>query len=201
MVRGAMAAVLMVPALAWAAPTPAPKASSPPSEPRSAAFVGMTPDAAAQIPDAKKLEVAEQTLKTIRKTVDRIGLRSDEARVEKDVNKLNCLNAQLTQMKGLAKVANQANDALVDAIARKDSATANTHFARVVIAGEKVVRMGNEADICVGQLAYLVDGQTTVEVGEPEGLPGQDVTVRPLPPAVAVTPPIVRPRPASPSSP
>ncbi|HET6440051.1 MAG TPA: hypothetical protein VFG59_18440 [Anaeromyxobacter sp.] len=192
-----MAAMLTLPALAWAAQNPVPKAPPPSAQPRSASFVGMTPDAAAQIPDAKKLEISEQSLKTIRKTVDRVGLRSDEARVEKDVNKLNCLNAQLTQMKGLAKVATQANDALVDAIARKDSATANTHFARVVIAAEKVVRMGSEADICVGQLAYLVDGQTTVEVGEPEGLPGRDVTTRPPPPPAMETPPILRPLAAS----
>ncbi len=117
----------------------------------------------------------------------------NEARVEKDVGKLNCLNAQLTQMKGLAKVATQANDALVDAVSKKDSATANTQFARVAIATDKVVRMGGEADVCLGQLAYLVDGKTSVQVEQPEGLPGQDVTQRTPPPAPLHAPPVVRP--------
>ena len=157
----------------------------------------MTPDAAAQIPDPKKLEPADQGLKTIRKTVDRVAGRSDEARVERDVGKLNCLNAQLTQMKGLAKVATQADEALVDAVRKKDSATANTQFARVAIATDKVVRMGGEADICLGQLAYLVDGQTTVQVEQPEGLPGQDVTLRTPPAPPLLTPPVVRPVKAS----
>jgi hypothetical protein len=153
----------------------------------------MSPDAAAQIPDPKKLEIAGQSLRTIRKTVDRVAGRSDEARVEKDVGKLNCLNAQLTQMKGLAKVATQANEALVDAVSKKDSATANTQFARVAIATDKVVRMGGEADVCLGQLAYLVDGTTSVEVEQPEGLPGQDVTRRAAPPPPLVGPPVARP--------
>lgn len=189
MSRHTLWALLLAPAMTWAAPAKAPPAG----QAGASALAGMTPDAAGQIPDSKKLELADQGLKTIRKTVDRVAGRSDEARVEKDVGKLNCLNAQLTQMKGLAKVATQANEALVDAIHKKDSATANTQFARVAIATDKVVRMGGEADICLGQLAYLVDGQTTVQVEQPEGLPGMDVTQRTPPPPPLVTPPVVRP--------
>ncbi len=189
MLRHTVCASLLAPALALAAPA----APAPAAQPRPAILTGMTPDAAAQIPDPKKLEIADQSLRTIRKTVDRVAGRSDEARVEKDVGKLNCLNAQLTQMKGLAKVATQANDALVDAVAKKDSATANTQFSRVAIATDKVVRMGGEADICLGQLAYLVDGKTSVQVEQPEGLPGMDVTQRAPPAPPLVAPPVVRP--------
>jgi hypothetical protein len=203
MPRHVAIALLLAPAAAaWPASgnaADAPKASqaAPAAQPKPLPFAGMTPDAAAQVPDGKKLEIAEQSLKAVRKTVDRVAGHADEARVEKDVSRLNCLNAQLTQMKGLGKVATQANDALVDALAKKDPATANTQFARVVIASDKVVRMGGEADICLGQLAYLVDGQTNVQVEQPEGLPGQDVTVRTPPPPALVTPPIVRPLAAS----
>ncbi len=187
MARHSLWALVLAPALSWAAPAaPPPRALAP-------ALAGMTPDGAAQIPDPKKLDLAEQGLKAIRKTVDRVAGRSDEARVEKDIGKLNCLNAQLTQMKGLAKVAIQANEALVDAVRKKDSATANTQFARVAIATDKVVRMGGEADVGLGQLAYLVDGQTTVQVDQPEGLPGQDVTQRRPPPPPLHAPPVLRP--------
>jgi hypothetical protein len=194
-----MIALLALPAVhAWAAPGQAGSGKADPtSQFQAFPSAGMTPDAAAKVPDPKKLEIAEQHLKSIRKTVDRVAGRSDQARSEKDVGKLNCLNAQLTQMKGLAKVATQANEALVDAVGKRDSATANTQFARVVIATDKVIRMGGEADICLGQLAYLVDGQTSVQVEQPEGLPGQDVTVRTPPPPAAITPPVVRPLAAS----
>jgi hypothetical protein len=173
----------------------APSSAAP--QPAKVPSAGMTPDAAAQIPEARKLEIADQDLKTIRKTVDRVAARAEEARLEKDVGKLNCLNAQLTQMKGLGKVAAQANDALVDAVGKKDSATSSSQFARIVIATDKVVSFGSEADVCLGQLAYLIDGKTSVDVEQPEGLPGQDVTVRTPAAAAFATPPIVRPPPAS----
>ncbi len=199
MPRRVLCALLFAPAVALAAQAAPPSAKAPPpaARPPQTSIAGMTPDAAAQVPPARKVEIAEESIRTIRKTVDRVAGRSDEARVEKDVGKLNCLNAQLTQMKALAKVATQANDALADALSKKDSATANTQFARVVIATDKVVRMGGEADICLGQLAYLVDGQTKVQVEQPEGLPGQDVTRRAPPPPPLATPPIVRPPAAS----
>ena len=66
-----------------------------------------------------------------------------------------------------------------------------------MIATDKVIRMGGEADICLGQFAYLVDGQTSVQVEQPEGLPGQDVTSRAPPPPPLATPPVVRPLAAS----
>ena len=196
--RIALIALLAVPAVhAWAAPGQSSPRKSDPAQLQAFPSAGMTPDAAAQVPAPKKLEIADQHLKTIRKTVDRVAGRSEQARSEKDVGKLNCLNAQLTQMKGLSKVATQANDALVDAVGKKDPATANTQFARVVIATDKVIRMGGEADICLGQLAYLVDGQTSVQVEQPEGLPGQDVTNRAPPAPTVATPPVVRPLGAS----
>jgi hypothetical protein len=157
----------------------------------------MTPDAASKIPDPKKLEIAGQRLKEIKKHVERVSGASDQARKEKDVGKLNCLNLQLTQMRALTKVATSANEALVDAVGRQDPATASTQFARVVIAAEKIQRMGGEADICLGQLAFLMDGRTSVDVDQPEGLPSRDVTQRSPTAAPFQAPPIVRPLAAS----
>ncbi len=206
--RCAMAALIMAPAMGLAAPgdSPAPATSRPGTTPGVVvpgvvvpppAGPRMTPDAAAKIPDGKKLDVAAQTLKDIKKNVDRVTDRSERARTEKDVGKLNCLNVQLTQMRALARVAQLANEALVDAAGKKDSATAGTQFARIVIAGEKVQRMGAEADICLGQLAFLMDGKTNVDVDQPQGLPSRDVTLRKPMDAPYESPPIVRPLGAS----
>lgn len=193
-----VAALVMAPAVGLAAPAeqaarPAavPGAGAPPPGPR------MTPDAAAKIPDGKKLDLAGKGLADIKKNVERVTGRSEQARKEKDVGKLNCLNVQLTQMRALARVAQLADEALVDAVGKGDSATASTQFARVVIAADKVQRMGAEADVCLGQLAYLMDGRTSVDVDQPEGLPSRDVTLRKPPDAPWVAPPIVRPMGAS----
>lgn len=199
--RYAMVLLLMAPAMRAAAGDASSQGATAPAGSAAATplvpAVRMTPDAAAKIPDGKKLDVAAQTLKDIKKHVERIGGRSEQARKEKDVGKLNCLNLQLTQMRALAKVAQLASEALADAAGKHDSATANSQFARVVIAAEKVQRMGAEADICLGQLAFLMDGRTSIDVDQPEGLPSQDVTQRKPMSAPQAAPPIVRPLAAS----
>lgn len=188
----------MAPAVGLAAPGDTrPPAGTKPGVVQEPATPRMTPDAAARIPDGKKVDVAAQNLKDIKKQVERVTDRSEQARKEKDVGKLNCLNVQLTQMRALARVAQLANEALVDAVGKGDSATAGTQFARVVIAGEKVQRMGAEADICLGQLAFLMDGKTSVDVSQPADLPSRDVTLRKPMAAPYESPPIVRPLGAS----
>jgi hypothetical protein len=193
-----MIALLVAPAMGFAAPgdagaKPAPGVTAA----QLTAPVRMTPDLAAKIPDGKKVDVAAQGLKDIKKNVERVTDRSEQARKEKDVGKLNCLNVQLTQMRALARVAQLADEALVDAVGKADSATANTQFARIVIAVEKVQRMGTEADICLGQLAFLMDGRTNVNVDQPPDLPSRDVTLRKPVDAPFEAPPIVRPKGAS----
>lgn len=197
-----MVAVLLAPAVAGAAPGDAPPKAAP-GPARGGALVQpasgprMTPDAAARIPDPKKLELSEQKLKELKKHVERVTGQSEQARREKDVGKLNCLNVQLAQMRALQKVAQAAAEALVDAVGKADSAAASAHFARVVIAADKVQRMNSEAEVCLGQLAYLMDGRTSVDVDQPEGLPSRDVTLRRPMGAPEAAPPVARPRGAS----
>jgi hypothetical protein len=126
--------------------------------------------------------------------------RVEEARNEKDVVKLNCVNEKLTQIKGLLKVAEQSDIALHEAIANKDPA-AESEFSKIGIARTKVDGLRSDAEQCIGQLAYIVDEKTTVEVQQPAGLPARDGDggrrggANSVPPPAP--PPVVRPKPAS----
>ena len=51
--------------------------------------------------------------------------------------------------------------------------------------------------LLLGQLAFLMDGRTRVDVDQPQGLPSQDVTLRKPVAASFEAPPIVRPLAAS----
>ncbi len=161
--------------------------------------------AAAQAPrrastsDADKLEAAAESIARMKTSLKQVLARVEEARNEKDVVKLNCANEKLTQIKALLKVAEQADIALHEAVANRDPA-AESEFAKVTIARSKVEGLRAESEQCIGQLAYVVDEKTTVEVQQPSNLPGEnDDEARerrrrgPLYPA----PPIVRPPPAS----
>jgi len=165
----------------------------------SPAFAQTPPAKAAVLPDAEKLEKSAEAITRMKTALKAVLTRVEDARNEKDVVKLNCVNEKLTQIKGLLKVAEQSDIALHEAIANKDPA-AESEFSKIGIARAKVDGLRNDAEQCIGQLAYVVDEKTTVEVQQPAGLPrGGDAGRRgghggPPPPP---PPPVVRPEPAS----
>lgn len=162
----------------------------------SPAFAQNQPAAkVAGLPDAEKLERSAEALNRMKSALKSVLTRVEEARNEKDVVKLNCVNEKLTQIKGLLKVAEQSDIALHEAIANKDAA-AESEYAKIGIARTKVDGLKNDAEQCIGQLAYIVDEKTTVEVQQPSGLPDRDGERRDRPRAPPA-PPVVRPRPAS----
>jgi hypothetical protein len=133
--------------------------------------------------DSEKLKRAADAVNAMRASLRQVSSRVEDARNEKDVVKLNCVNEKLAQIKGLLKVAEQSEAALKDAVASSDPA-ANAEFAKVGIARNKIDGLGNEAQQCIGQLAYIVDEKTTVEVQQPVGQPERETSghYRPDPP-------------------
>lgn len=163
--------------------------------------------------DSDKLEAAAASIARMKAALKQVLTRAEQARSEKDVVKLNCVNEKLTQIKALIKVAEQADIALHESVASNDNGGA-TEFSKIAIARTKVDGLRGDSEQCVGQLAYMVDERTTVEVEQPSGLPsgndgGLGVARRGDNPADDVgrldgrpdrfePPPIVRPPPASP---
>jgi len=123
--------------------------------------------------DAQKLEKSAGNLEQMKSALKGVLSKVEEARSEKDVVKLNCVNEKLTQVKGLIKVAEQADIALHEALTAKDPA-ADAEFTKIGIARSKVDALKGDAEQCIGQLAYIVDEKTTVEVQAPQGLPEQE---------------------------
>ena len=156
---------------------------------------------AAPATDADKLEASAEHVARMKTSVQTVLGRIEAARGEKDVVKLNCLNESLAQMKALLRLAEQADNALHEAIAKRDP-RADSEFSKVAVARTKVEGLRAGSEQCVRQVAYVVDEKTTVEVQQPD-LPGQQgdgshvgtARGRRDPPPAA--PPIVRPPPAS----
>jgi len=120
--------------------------------------------------DAQKLEKSAESLEHMKAALKGVLAKVEEARSEKDVVKLNCVNEKLTQVKGLIKVAEQADISLHEALTSRDPA-ADGEYAKIGIARSKIDALKGDADQCIGQLAYIVDEKTTVEVQAPQGLP------------------------------
>ncbi len=141
-----------------------------------------------QVPDPEKAAEADTyiaEMKSVLKTV--LGFL-EEARAERDVVKLNCVNEKLTAVKGLLRISESSDLTLREALARRDSAAASHEFEKIAIAARKVEQLRAESEGCVGELA-VYSGDTSVEVvisdsAEPPpdpaaGQPPIEVVVRP----------------------
>ena len=170
---------------------PAGQAAAPKAPPKGVKEPGKT------LTDSEKIEKASDHVAKMKSAMKSVLKRVEDARGEKDVVKLNCVNEKLTQVKGLLKVAEVAEVQLSEAIARKDDSS-DTELQKISMARAKVDQLRSEADQCIGQLAYVVDNETSVEVQQPDNLPSLDVTRTQVPTRPTVNPPVVRAPPASP---
>jgi hypothetical protein len=173
-----------------------------PGVPGPVAMPPLQPLLRTDLSDAEKVRMSSESVARMRAALKQVLGRVEEARSEKDVVKLNCVNEKLTQIKGLLKVAEQSDVALNEALSAKQPG-ADAEFAKVNIARGKVDGLKADAEQCIGQLAYIIDEKTTVDVSQPTNLPNLDGTARlfgagqaGLVPASP--PPAERPMPASP---
>ncbi len=75
-----------------------------------------------------------------------LGKKLEEARDSKDVVKLNCVNEKLTQIKGLLRIAEQADIALQEAVAKRETSGAQHEYTKVAIANDKVRQLRADLD-------------------------------------------------------
>jgi hypothetical protein len=139
----------------------------------SSPALAQEPARPSEVSDAEKLEKSAENLERMRFALRKVLAKVEAARNEKDVVKLNCVNEKLAQVKDLIKVAEQADIALHEALANK-SPGADLEFTKIGITRSKVDGLKGAADACIGQLAYMVDQKTTVEVQSPGDLPGHE---------------------------
>ncbi len=148
---------------------------------------------AAGLPDSEKLNRSATMVTEMKETLGHVVKLLAEAREEKDVIKLNCINEKLTSIKGLIRIADQAEMSLQEAVGRAEKDSSTHEYHKIVISHQKVKILRSEAEQCIGELAFAV-GKTSVEVEvDKEQVPGDDPTEVELPDT-----PIVRPPAASP---
>ncbi len=128
--------------------------------------------AADKVSDQAKLSAASDNLVRMKESLKLVLSRAEQARTEKDVVKLNCVNEKLAQIKSLIQVAERAEVSLHEAVAKKDG-SGDSDSSKIAIARRKVDGLKSDAEQCVGQLAYNVEERTTVEVEAPASLPAK----------------------------
>jgi hypothetical protein len=144
-------------------------------------------DKAQRYSDKDKLSLGEEAVAAEQRILQDVLQRVGDARKERDLVKLNCLNEKLTQIKALLRIGEQSYIALQEAVARAVETSAQHEFAKMQIAKQRVQQLRAESEQCIGQMAFFIDEKTVVSVEIPQGLP--DVSSEPAPPAPVVNPP------------
>ncbi len=148
---------------------------------------------AASLSGAEKQDRARSYLDEMRDVLGHVLKLLKEAREEKDVIKVNCVNEKLTSIKGLIRISEQAGMTLQEALAKGEKDTASHEFHKISISHQKIRVLRSEAEQCVGELAFAV-GKTTVEVEvDKDQVPEQDPTDVKLPETPVIRPPAASP--------
>jgi hypothetical protein len=145
-----------------------------------------------QLTSQEQLSQAETYITKMKSLLRSMERLADQARKDKDIIKLNCVNDKIIQAKGNLNLAEQSRDALKVASARGDDGTRNHEFAKLTITYQKVVVLGQEAEACIGEeISYV--GATKVEIEVDKDIPQEDPTVTPPAPLPVARPPIASP--------
>jgi len=109
---------------------------------------------------------AKKSIGKMQSTLQHGVSRQRNARAQKDVIKLNCVNNKLLQVKQLMNIADQAFNDMIEAIAATDLDTAHGKYVTILVSGEKVWTLHRETDGCIGaEITFL--GPTKVDVTKP----------------------------------
>lgn len=115
------------------------------------------------VPDEEKTVRTRRAVDNMRGSLSKVLRYLEEAREQRDVLKLNCVNEKLTAIKGLLRVSEQAAVSLMEAMATRDVTVAQHEYEKIMIAASKTEELSAESEVCIGELA-VYSGQTSVTV-------------------------------------
>lgn len=125
----------------------------------------------------------------------RVQAMLDEARRERDIIRVTCLNDKLTQVNANLRTLEERVGNLQSAVQAQDPNRRNHEFTVITVLGQKFNVLEQEANQCLGQDIFETGATRVTTTIAPES-PTEDPTVvpEPAPPVVPFIPP-----PASPS--
>lgn len=139
-------------------------------------------------------EQREEAARIIQRGEDlsrRVQSMLDEARQERDIIRVTCINDKLTQVNANLRTAQQRAEQLNDAIDANDSGRRNHEFTVMIVLNQKLIVLDREAAQCVGQDIYETGATRVTTEIDPE-TPEDDPTILPeveVPVAPYIPPP------------
>jgi len=127
--------------------------------------------------DKDKAKLSSDAVSQMRQMLKEMFQKLEEARDSKDIEKLNCVNADVATSKALVDFAERADLQLQELLARGEKKqAADDELNKTMIALGKVKTLRAESDDCMGSFRFQTDELTTVDVVVQPGLPAGDPT-------------------------
>jgi hypothetical protein len=166
--------------------------------------VAQTDDQPAEQPAEGELDVQrtanltpEQQLEEARRVQQRgtdlsrrVSVTLDEARQERDIIRVTCVNDKLTQVNANLRTVELRLTNLQDAVEAQDASRRNHEFTVIAVLGQKFVVLDREAAQCIGQDIFETGSTRVVTEIDPNN-PDDDPTVLPEPGVILI--PIIPP--------
>jgi hypothetical protein len=131
--------------------------------------VSMTPQ--------QELAQAEATVNYVSTSSQTVANRLQQARQQKDVVKMLCLNDKLSQIDVAARTVAERKSQLTAAVGRNDAELSNHEYTILTVIKQRVDQLMTEANQCVGEEATSTGASVTFS--EDPNLPGGDQTAPP----------------------
>lgn len=123
----------------------------------------------------EQLSQAGVFIEKIKEALTRVSTLAEEARKEKDVIRLNCVNEKLLGIRGMLSISESSMAALKDAVSRDDKEERTHEFSKVQIAHTKVAELKAEAETCAGEVTVYF-GDTVLDTVIDPSVPEDDPT-------------------------
>jgi len=127
----------------------------------------------ADLSGPEQLAEAEQIQQRGTQISRRIQTMLDEARRERDIIRVTCLNDKLTQSNANLRTLNDRIENLSDAVQGQDASRRNHEYTVVTVLAQKFSTLEQEANQCIGQDLYET-GATRVTTSVDPSTPDED---------------------------
>lgn len=151
---------------------PAPTEQTPPAEGE------LDVQRRANLSPEQQLQEAQQVQQRGTDLSRRVSVMLDEARQERDIIRVTCVNDKLTQVNANLRTVELRLTNLQDAIAAQDASRRNHEFTVIAVLGQKFVVLDREAAQCIGQDIFETGSTRVVTEIDPNN-PDDDPTVVP----------------------
>jgi len=119
-------------------------------------------DPANAVPSTKYLETAQSSVESMRASLTKGLDELKDAREKKDAVQLTCVNEQVTAMKGILRVSEDAMVSLQEALAANDTERSRYEFRKIQVSKRKMDDLLQAAVNCAG--AEATESNTSVQM-------------------------------------